>query len=97
MNRVQKRFLEKIIWPFSITTSALVLGTMMQYIASMYGYTILNIIASVVFVMVYVLGGLLIFGLPLLGVWIKISEKWQDAKKEIQQEDERILKIIRNE
>lgn len=97
MNRVQKRFLEKIKKPVLIYTGLLGSAVLIHYISTLWGYTLVHVIAYVGIVFVYIVFPLLIIGVVLWCVADKIHEKWQEARKEVAQENRQLIRTIHND
>jgi hypothetical protein len=97
MNRTQKRFLQKIAKPVLIPAAALGTCIIIHYIATLFGYTLQHVIAYSGIVLVYLIVPLLILGVWLWYVADKILEKWQEAKLEVAEENQYIIKVIRND
>ena len=97
MNRVQKRFLQKIAKPVLVPATMLGLGIVVHYIATLFGYTLQHVIAYSGIVLVYLVVPLLILGVWLWYVADKTREKWRKAEQEVAQENQHLVKVIRND
>lgn len=97
MNRIQKRFLDKIKKPVLIYTGLLGSAVVIHYISTLWGYTIGHVIAYVGIALVYIVFPLLIIGVALWYVVDKIHEKWQDAREEIAHERQQLMETLHND
>ena len=97
MNRVQKRFLEKIKKPVLIYTGLLGSAVLIHYISTLWGYTIGHVIAYVGIVFVYIVFPLLIIGVAGWYVVDKTYNKWQEAKQEVAHERRQLIETLHND
>lgn len=97
MNRVQKRFLDKIKKPVLIYTGLLGSAVLIHYISTLWGYTLGHVIAYVGILIVYLGVPLLIVGASIVAFGIYICDKWQEAKQEVTQENGELIEVIRND
>jgi uncharacterized membrane-anchored protein len=97
MNRVQKRFLQKIPTPVLVPATVLGLGIVVHYIVTLFGYTLQHVIAYGGIVLVYLVVPLLILGVWFWYVADKTREKWQEAQQEVAQENDQLIEVIRND
>ena len=97
MTRVQKRFLNKIKKPVLIYTGLLGSAVFIHYISTLFGYTIVHVIAYTGIVLVYLAVPLAIVGVLLWYVVDKAREKWQEARNEVAGENQELIMAIDND
>lgn len=97
MNRVQKRFLDKIKKPVLIYTGLLGSAVLIHYISTLFGYTLGHVIAYTGILIVYLGVPLLLVGALIVYFGTKICDKWLESKREIEQENTQLIKAIDND
>lgn len=93
MNKVQKRFFEKIAKPVFVTLALIVTGILAHVVSSIWGYTLAHVLVAIV----YISGAVLIVGFPLLVVASWLERNWQEAKQEVTHDRYQFIEILRND
>lgn len=98
MNRIQKRFFEKIAKPFFVTLTVLGTAIVTHFVAAFWGYTLLHVLE---YTLLYVLVPLsmlavaVLFFAPFVIVFSEaLYDKWQEAEREIEKENKQLMKKI---
>lgn len=97
MNRMQKRFAQKVSRPILTTLAILSAAITTHYIATLFGYTLAHVIAYVGILFAYLLVPTLIAGGLIFAFGLYMSDKWREAKSEVAQENGELIEVIRND
>jgi len=97
MNRIQKRFLEKLTRPVLITLTLIGAGGLAHVVSSIWGATLIHVLVVAVVYVVYIFGAALFVGFPLLVIAIQLQTKWQEAKEEVEHERQELMNTLRND
>ena len=93
MSRTWKRFFYKIRMPVFIISGLLAVSSAIHIVTDQFGSSFTEVFAAVLLALVYIFGILLFVSPPIM----LLLETYEKARAEIEQENEQILRALKND